>query len=117
MSGGDKGLSSPISVKWAGKTYHLSAARTHARANVDETVQTALDKSDGGNIVSRTKRNLTGGKINDDIPIDVSYDQSAVDKLVAKIQHRVDTKPIDASISFGGPEAKPFHAVAGKNGT
>jgi lipoprotein-anchoring transpeptidase ErfK/SrfK len=112
----DGPLQTTIRIKWAGKTYHLSAKRTHARANIDETVQQALDKSDGGNIISRTKRNITGGKIDADIPVDVSYDESSVDRLAAKIEKRVDRKPIDASIQVGGPEAKPFHTVQGKDG-
>jgi lipoprotein-anchoring transpeptidase ErfK/SrfK len=109
-------LQTTIKVRWAGKTYHLSAKRTHARANIDATIQEALDKSDSGNILSRTKRNLTGGRINTDIPVEVSYDEASVEKLVAKIEKRVDRRPVNAGIAFGGPQAKPFHTVEGKDG-
>jgi lipoprotein-anchoring transpeptidase ErfK/SrfK len=95
-------LQKTIRVKWAGKRYRLTARQTRARADIDVMVQEALDRSEKGGIFGRTKRNLTGGKVNADIPVEVQYDQAAVDKLVARVERKVDRKATDATVSFSG---------------
>jgi lipoprotein-anchoring transpeptidase ErfK/SrfK len=112
----DAPLQKTIRVKWAGRTYHLTAKKTAVKANIDETIQQAVDKTNDGGVLTRAKRKLTGNEVNADIPVDVTYDESAVDKLVAKVQKRVDRKAINASVSFGGIPGKPFKAVAGRDG-
>jgi lipoprotein-anchoring transpeptidase ErfK/SrfK len=65
-------------------------------------VQEALDRSRRGNIVSRVARNLTGGKVDADVPVRVAYKEEAVDRLVARVERKIERKPRDATVAFSG---------------
>jgi lipoprotein-anchoring transpeptidase ErfK/SrfK len=76
-------------------------------------VDEAMKKTREGNIVTRTVRNLTGGEVHADIPVEVTYSRKAVNALVRRIKRKIDQPARDASVSFGGGSIAP---VAGRNG-
>ena len=95
-------LRKPISVRYAGHRYALSARRAAVRVDVDAMVQRALAESRKGNVVSRTTRAITGSSVHASVPIEVAYSKRAVSRFVAKVKRKVDEAPRDADIDTSG---------------
>jgi lipoprotein-anchoring transpeptidase ErfK/SrfK len=106
-------LAKPLEVKYGHRKFELTAKQAHAKADVDGMVQEALDKSRKGNMFSRVGRSITGGKVEADVPVRVSYDPDAVDKLVARVKRGVNRPASDATVDFSGSGLKK---VPGKKG-
>ena len=102
----ERELSTPLQksvvVKYRGRRYKLSAARAKVVVDTDSMAQRALAASREGNLISRTTRELTGGRVNESIPIEVTYSRKAVAKFAKRVQRKVDKPAVDAKIAFGG---------------
>ncbi|HEX6458422.1 MAG TPA: L,D-transpeptidase/peptidoglycan binding protein [Thermoleophilaceae bacterium] len=106
-------LERPVVVRYGHRKFTLSAARAHLKTNVDAMVQEALDKSRGGNFVSRAVRGITGGSVDDNVPSQVSYSHAAVRALVRRVKSKVNRAPQDATVQ---PSASGLNAVPAKLG-
>jgi lipoprotein-anchoring transpeptidase ErfK/SrfK len=93
-------LRQPIVVGRAGKRFRLSAEDAGVRADVAGMVEAALDESRDGNIITRVTRDLGGGKENVQVAAQVSYDQEAVDRLVARVEKGLNRPAKDADVEF-----------------
>ncbi|MGI8922099.1 MAG: L,D-transpeptidase family protein [Solirubrobacteraceae bacterium] len=93
-------LNQPIVVRAGGHRYTLSPQQAHIVTDVNGDVQEAINRSHQGSIFSRTFRNLTGARINADLPARVEYDHTAVANLVRQVAMRIDRAPTDAQISY-----------------
>jgi lipoprotein-anchoring transpeptidase ErfK/SrfK len=106
-------LNKPIAVKAAGHTFHLSPERAGVTTDVGGMVAQAVTASRQGNLVQRSWRGLTGGKVHESIKLKLSYNDRAVRSLVRHIARRINRAPKDASIS---PGAGGLQTVASKEG-
>ena len=106
-------LARPLTVRYGGKEFELTADQAGARADVDAMIDEAVDKSRNGNMFSRVTRSLTGGKVDAEVPVRVSYDQKAVDRLVRKVKRGVERPATDAKVDFTGGGLRK---VSGKHG-
>jgi lipoprotein-anchoring transpeptidase ErfK/SrfK len=95
-------LNQPVVVKYGKKRFKLGARRARVRADIEGMVQTALSHSRDGNLVSRAARELTGGKVEEEIPLRASYSRSAVKSIVRRVKRTVDQSPRDASVTYSG---------------
>jgi len=96
-------LSKPLVVRHDGRRFKLTAAQARLRVASERMVQAALDKSREGNVISRTVRELTGdGPDGAKLPARVSYSREAVDRLVKKVEGKLNQPAQDASITFSG---------------
>src|SRR3712207_5450905 len=95
-------LERPLKVKYKGQRFTLKPADANIRTNVDEMVDRALERSQEGNVVSRSLRRITGGEVHEEIPVRISYDREAVTALVKRVKRKVDEPARDASVTFGG---------------
>jgi hypothetical protein len=100
----DEPLGQPIVVGRAGKRFTLSAEDAGVRADVAGMVDEALAESRDGNIVTRVTRDLSGGKENVRVAAQVSYDQEAVDRLVARVAKGLNRPAKDAEVEFPSME-------------
>src|SRR4051812_6909016 len=91
-------LGEPITIRYAGKGYKLTAHRARVRVDVDAMVDHALAESRKGNVVSRTTRTITGGSVHASVPLSVTYSKRAVRSFVAKVKRKIDQAPRDANI-------------------
>src|SRR4051794_38277309 len=66
-------LQQPVIVRYKGKEFTLHRDQSEVKVNLDGTVDAAVDAGREGNIFSRTVRNVTGGKVDKDIPVEVTY--------------------------------------------
>jgi hypothetical protein len=76
----------PIAVRHGSTTWTLGAREARISADLDATVQAALDRSRQGGVLGRTVRNLTGGRVNDDLFAHVSYSKAAVVRLLDRVR-------------------------------
>jgi lipoprotein-anchoring transpeptidase ErfK/SrfK len=93
-------LGEPISVARAGRRFNLSAEDAGVHADIGGMVDEALDASRDGNIFTRVSRDLTGGKENVRVAAQISYDQDAVNGLVARVKKQMNRAAKDAEVEF-----------------
>lgn len=106
-------LERPLKVKYKKRSFTLKPERANIKTNVDEMVDRAVERSRDGNIVSRSLRQITGGEVHEDIPVEVTYDKRAVTALVKRVKRKIDQPARNASVDFGAGGVTP---VAGRNG-
>lgn len=80
--------------------FHLSAREARVRADVDKTVDDAVQEGREGGIFARTWRGLTGGERNVTIDPKIEYSPAAVERLVERVETRLNRKPVDAKAQF-----------------
>ena len=106
-------LERPLKVKYKGKRFTLRPEEARIRTNVEDMVARAVELSQEGNVLSRSLRKMTGGEVQEEIPVRVSFDKRAVRALVKRVKSKVDVPARDASVSFTDGAVQP---VAGQNG-
>lgn len=93
-------LSSPVTVRARGKTFHLTAREAKIAANIDEMVREAVAEGRKGNVLSRTLRGVTGGEVQANLQPEVTYSSEAVGRLVSRVRRHVDADAKDATVEF-----------------
>ena len=106
-------LQKTVRVEYGHRSFKLTAEQARARADVDAMIDEAIDASREGNIVSRVTRSITGGTVNKDVPAEVVYDHKAVDRLIRRVQRKVERKPTNAKVDFSGGGLTKVHGKAG----
>ena len=102
-----------LTAAYQGQRFDLDPGRARLRVNVKAMVNNALEKSRGGNIISRTLRGLFGGTVRAHVPASVSYDHAAVDAFVKQVAGGVNRSPRDATI---GVSLGQLHKVDSQDG-
>ena len=93
-------LSQPIAVVRAKRRFNLSAEDAGVEADVAGMVDEALAKSRDGSIITRVARDLSGGEEDAQVPAQISYDEQAIDDLVARVRKGLDREARDAQVDF-----------------
>jgi hypothetical protein len=106
-------LNRPIAVKAHGHRFHLSAERSGVTADVGGMIAQAVTASRQGNLIERSWRNLTGGKVHKAVALRLSYNDRAVRSFVRHIARRIDEAPKDASVT---PTAGGLDTVRAQEG-
>jgi lipoprotein-anchoring transpeptidase ErfK/SrfK len=102
-------LERPIVVHHDKSTWRLSAKEARIAVDIDAMVDDAVARSRGGDIFSRTVRNLTGKSLDDDLKPTIRYSDRAVVRMVDRIRKRLERDPVDATAKVGpsGVSATP----------
>jgi lipoprotein-anchoring transpeptidase ErfK/SrfK len=93
-------LHEPIVIHHATKTWTLGPREARTSADIGAMVDEALTRSRDGNILTRTFRGLTGGKVQDNLSPQVTYSKAAVVRLLDRVRGSVDRDAIDAKLNF-----------------
>jgi lipoprotein-anchoring transpeptidase ErfK/SrfK len=93
-------LEEPLRARYEDRKFTLTAKRAQIAVDVDETLDQALAASRSDNIVVRTFRGLTGGEVDEDLDVDVSYDKEAVSDLVDRVSKTVEKPARDADVEI-----------------
>jgi lipoprotein-anchoring transpeptidase ErfK/SrfK len=80
--------------------FRISAQSARLQTDVDAMVREAIDKSRGSNPFTRAFRDATGGSVDKNVPPIVSYDHSAITRLVRRVQRGVNRAPQDATVTY-----------------
>jgi lipoprotein-anchoring transpeptidase ErfK/SrfK len=106
-------LERPIVVRVGRRRFTLPPERSGIRTDTEAIVQEALRRSRDGNVLSRTVRGITGGRVDADLQPRVSYSAGAVAGLVRRVKRRVDRSPSDATVT---PTRTGLTTVESKDG-
>jgi lipoprotein-anchoring transpeptidase ErfK/SrfK len=105
----------PIKVRAGGDRFELTAKEAAVEVNVRGMARDALAESRGGNLLTRTWRDLTGGEVDARLPARVSYSRDAVDDLVGEVEDAVNVPAQDAQVTPSGAGLSTEPAEAGVN--
>jgi lipoprotein-anchoring transpeptidase ErfK/SrfK len=95
-------LRTPITVRDGSRTWTLGPREARISADIDATVQAAIARSRQGDLISRTMRELTGGRVRDDLSADIRYSKGAVVRLVDRVRGALARTATDATIKIDG---------------
>ena len=104
-----------VTVVFRDRRFDLDANRAQIRVNVDAMVRDALDRSRGGNVVTRTLRGIFGGTVKAHVPAAVTYSHSEVDSFVRQVAQGVNLAPQDATIGISGARLQKLDARDGRS--
>jgi lipoprotein-anchoring transpeptidase ErfK/SrfK len=93
-------LERPIAVKRGKARFTLSAEDAGVRADVGGMVDEALQVSREGGIFKRVARDITGGQEDAQVSPRVSYSTAAVERLVERIEGKLNRPARDAEVDF-----------------
>jgi lipoprotein-anchoring transpeptidase ErfK/SrfK len=105
----------PIAVRAGGDRFELTAKEAKVEANVRGMARTALAESRGGNLLTRTWRDLTGAEADVELPAKVSYSRESIDDLVAEVEGAVNVAAQDAQVTPSGAGLETSPGEAGVN--
>jgi len=89
----------PVVVRDASQSWTLGPQQARVSANVAATVARALAVSREGSFISRALRELSGGSLQRDVPLRVTYSHAAVRELTAEIRDAVERPARDATVN------------------
>ena len=107
-------LNQPVTVTAGAKRWTLGAREAGLTVDTANMVEQAVQVSRKGSIVTRTIRGLSGGHVNKDVPLVISYSHAAVRGLTAQVRAGVERAPRDATVQ---PSASGLTEVEGATGT
>ena len=106
-------LERPLLIKAAGHRFRLSRERAGVTTDVGGMVAEAVAASRQGNLLQRSWRGLTGGKVNKHVELRMSFNDRAVRSIVRHIARRINRGAKDASVS---PSGSGLQTVASRRG-
>jgi lipoprotein-anchoring transpeptidase ErfK/SrfK len=106
-------LKQPITVKFEGKKYILSAHRLKVHADLAGMVGEAQDASREGSLPTRIWRYATGDNVYRNLPAQVGYSHKAIEEFVGAAADAIDREATDATVA---PSPSSLNAVPGKDG-
>jgi lipoprotein-anchoring transpeptidase ErfK/SrfK len=95
-------LEQPIVVHHGGKTWKLGPREARISADLGAMVDRALARSREGNLLSRSVREITGDKLDEDLQPTVRFSDRAIVRLVDRVRRSVERPAKDATIHIGG---------------
>ena len=93
-------LERPIAVFRGPQRFRLSARDAGVKADIGGMVDEALTASRDGSIFSRVARDLTGGEEDAQVSARVTYSREAVERLVDRVEKKLNRPPRDAQVDF-----------------
>jgi lipoprotein-anchoring transpeptidase ErfK/SrfK len=107
-------LNRPVTVTAGTKTWTLSPREAGLTVDTANMVAQAVRASREGSIVTRTIRGLSGGHVNRDVPLVISYSHGAVRGVTAQVRAAVQRPARDATVQ---PSASGLTETEGQTGT
>jgi lipoprotein-anchoring transpeptidase ErfK/SrfK len=104
-------LRQTIVVDHGSQRWRLTAREARVTTNLDATVDDALARSRRGNVLQRSYRSITGGKVDAHLQPEVTFSDAAVIRLLDRVRRAVNRPAMNATIKFAvsGPRTTPSH--------
>lgn len=90
-----------LKVKVGDREFVLPAKKLRIRADVDGTVEEALQASREGSLPERVFNRLTGSGPNHDLTVNVSWSKPAVNDFIQRVAAETNRNPVDATVAPG----------------
>ena len=108
-------LQKPVVVTFEGERYKLPAGQLNQRADVDSVIQEAVERSREGGLIDRFTRYVQGSAVNADLDPNLSYDDAAVERFVARVAEQINREAQNASIEPSTDRLVPTPGKAGRS--
>ena len=106
-------LREPIVVRHGDRKWKLTAREARIGVHITAAIDEALARSRQGNILTRTTRGLTGGRVDAAITPQITYSDDAIVRLLDRARRALNRPAKDASLTFSGAS---FSEVDGHDG-
>ena len=91
----------PVKVMFRDEKFVLPAKELRIRADIERSVDRAMEESRSGTLPERVIRQITGEKLDSSITAEVTYSRPAVNRFVREVAEGVNKEPVDASVAAG----------------
>jgi lipoprotein-anchoring transpeptidase ErfK/SrfK len=102
-----KPLDRPVSVRYKGRRFTLTPQAANVAIDIDGSVDRAMQVSNAGNLFSRTWREVRGTSLDARVDAKISWDRSAVRKVVRRVRDKLTVEPRDASVDLESGKVAP----------
>jgi lipoprotein-anchoring transpeptidase ErfK/SrfK len=106
-------LDRPVKVRYEDHKFTLTQKAASVGIDIGGSVDKALKRSQEGDMFSRTWRNLRDKSLNTELAAQVSYSQKAIDKLVKRVQKKIDRDAVSAELDLSTGEVDPTPSKTG----
>jgi lipoprotein-anchoring transpeptidase ErfK/SrfK len=106
-------LSRPVEASYKHRTFTLTPEAAKVGVDIDGSVAAAVDASRSGNMITRTWRSITGGKVKRDVPLHITYAQAAIDRVVHRVEGKLNRPARDASVDLESGHVDPTRSRTG----
>src|SRR3954469_12982403 len=106
-------LDRPVKVRYKHRTFTLSQKAASIGINIQGTVDSALKRSQAGDMFSRTWRNLRNKSLNTELAADVTWNKPAITKLVKRVRKSIERAPKDATLDLSKGQVNPTESQTG----
>ena len=106
-------LDRPVKVAYKDHTYTLTQKAAAIGIDIRGSVDKALERSQEGDMFSRSWRNLRNEQLNTELAADVSWNKPAIDKLVKRVRKSLERKPKDAKLDLAKGQVDPTTSQTG----
>ena len=106
-------LSQPVTVAHRGQVFTLSSRAAQVGVDLDGSVDAAIRRSREGNVVTRAYRDVTGGRVQGDVPVEVTSSRRAIARLVRRVKRKLERKAVDANVNLEKGDVTPRASKTG----
>jgi lipoprotein-anchoring transpeptidase ErfK/SrfK len=106
-------LQEPVVITRGTRSWRLTAKEARIAADVQGSVDAAMERGRDGSFLTRSWREVTGGSVAANVQPKLTYNDHAVVRLLDRVRRTVDKPAQDASVTFTGSSVAP---VASRNG-
>ena len=100
-------LSQPVSVRYKGRRFTLTAEQANVAVDIEGSVDRAMQASNKGNLFTRTWREVRGTEVDARVEAKISYDEAAVRAISDRVQRRLEVDAQDASLDLENGQVDP----------
>jgi lipoprotein-anchoring transpeptidase ErfK/SrfK len=109
-----KPLDRPVSVRYQGRRFTLTPKQTQVAIDIDGSVDRAMDASNKGNLFTRTWREVRGTEVDARVEAKISWDRSAVRRVVRRVKDKLTIEPRNASVDLEHGKVDPVTSRDGR---
>lgn len=106
-------LREPIVLSRATRSWRLTAREARISADVEGSVDAAVERSREGNFLARAVRGIAGSELSVDVQPRTTYDDHAIVRLLDRVRRAIEREPREASVDFTATSVEPVPSAAG----
>ena len=107
-------LQEPVVIERGTRSWRLTATEARIAADVQGSVDAAMERGRDGNFLTRAWREATGGTVAANVEPKLTYNDKAVVRLLDRVRRTVDKPARDASVTFTGSSVAPVPSSNGR---
>jgi lipoprotein-anchoring transpeptidase ErfK/SrfK len=106
-------LAKPVKVRYHHRHFTLTPEQASVGVDIHGTVAKALARSREGNMFTRSWRNVRGESLDAQLAADVTYSEAAIQKLIKRVQRKLNRPAKDAALDLETGQVNPTHSQTG----